>query len=309
MKKIIIIGSGAFLASSFVKQLPGLGFKVVGFSRSAADNDFSHKSKDIEIISKPYTELDLLKPHLKECDILVHFASSSTPGSSAHDPLIEIEENVFPTIILLKELQNYRDKHFIYISSAGTIYGNQRPPLNEQLPLKPTSYYGAGKAAIEIFLRSFQLISDNKVTIVRPTNIYGPGQKLKSNFGLIRTILEKVKTNDVLEIWGDGTASRDYLHISDFTDAIIELLKNREKLADFDVFNIGYSEAFSINNIVDIVNKVTSEDLKIKYIPGRVSDVTISNPDITKFVDLLGWQPKININTGIKQTWEWLNTQ
>lgn len=309
MKKIIIIGSSAFLASSFIKQLPGRGYKVVGFSRSAPDPDLAPAGRDIEIIARPYTDLEALKPHLQECDTLVHFASASTPASSAQDPVSEITANVLPTIKLLQELQNYRDKHFIYISSAGTVYGNQPPPLHEQLPLQPTSYYGAGKATIEIFLRAFQLRGNNKVTIVRPTNIYGPGQKLKKNFGLIRTILEKVKTGDGVDIWGDGTAARDYLHIDDFSAALLSLLRQRDKLADFAVFNVGCGEAFSINRIIEIVRQVTGAAPRVKYIPGQVSDVAISNPDITKIMTLLDWRPEIDINTGIQQTWNWLQTK
>ncbi|MDF1578924.1 MAG: NAD-dependent epimerase/dehydratase family protein [Desulfobulbales bacterium] len=309
MKKIIIIGSGAFLAGSFIKQLPGLGYKVVGFSRSAPDPDFAPAGKEIEIIARSYTDLAALKPHLQECDTLVHFASASTPANSAQDPVSEITANVLPTIRLLQELQNYRDKHFIYISSAGTVYGNQPPPLHEQLPLQPTSYYGAGKAAIEIFLRAFQLRGNNKVTIVRPTNIYGPGQKLKKNFGLIRTMLEKVKTGDVLEVRGDGTAARDYLHIDDFSAALLSLLQQRDKLADFEVFNVGCGAAFSINRIIEIVRQVTGTAPRVKYVPGQVSDVVVSNPDIGKIMTLLDWRPEIPINDGIRQTWEWLRTQ
>lgn len=309
MKKIIILGSNAFLAGSLIKQLPGRGYKVVGFSRSAPDPGLAAAGKNIEIIARPYTDLAALRPHLRECDTLVHFASASTPGSSALDPLSEITANVLPTINLLQELQNYRNKHFIYISSAGTVYGNQPPPLHEQLPLQPTSYYGAGKAAIETFLRPFQLTSRNKVTIVRPTNIYGPSQKLKRNFGLIRTILEKVKNGDVLDVWGDGTAARDYLHIDDFTAALLCLLENRDKLADFAAFNVGCGETSSINKIIGIVRLVTGAELRVKYIPGKVSDVAISNPDITKIMTLLDWRPKIGIKAGIRQTWDWLQTQ
>jgi len=147
-----------------------------------------------------------------------------------------VEKNIGPTIRFLEFLQGYDDIHMIFLSSGGTLYGNPEfIPVNESYPLNPLSFHGAGKVSIEFFLKTFSSFPGKYTTILRPSNIYGPGQRLRSGFGVVPTMLGHILNGTIMEIWGDGTSIRDYLYIEDMITAIICLIDLPQ---DNNIYNI-----------------------------------------------------------------------
>lgn len=120
---------------------------------------------------------DLLQEVLPNCEYVFHLASATTPGASALLPVYEAKENLLPTLYFLESLQNYPQVKLIYVSTGGAIYGDVASSFAEESErLSPLSYYGAGKAAIEQFIIAFCRQTSQSVIILRPSNLYGPGQ-------------------------------------------------------------------------------------------------------------------------------------
>lgn len=251
----------------------------------------------------------LVESLLNSCDALLHVASVSTPGTSAREPTTEARGNIDPTLRLIELLQHHPRIHVVYTSSGGAIYGNpESSPVSEDTPCRPISYYGAAKLAVESFLRVLHAGHGGRTTILRPANFYGPGQTHRRGFGLIRTILQRIQRGENIELWGDGTAVRDFLYIEDFVDACLAVLDGPTLMDQFSVYNIGTGYGHSLNTICDIVQEVTGVPVHRSYRPARASDVRAIVLDSTLIANRLGWAPRTNLYAGIEATWKWLQS-
>jgi UDP-glucose 4-epimerase len=155
-----------------------------------------------------------------------------------------------------------------------------------------------------MYLQAFRA-QGRSVTILRPANAYGPGQQLKSGFGLVRTMLEHIRRNTVLEVWGDGTAVRDYVYVDDVASACVRFV---DQPGDNGSYNVGSGIGQSINELVRCVNAVCSRELQVAYRPARRSDVAQVVLDIAQ-LRATGWQPRIDLAEGLRRTWAWLQGQ
>ena len=143
-------------------------------------------------------------------------------------------------------LQAQPETHLIFFSSGGTVYGNpQQLPVSEDSPIAPLSNHGAGKAAQESFCQALRA-QGHAVTILRPSNAYGPGQTMKRGFGLVRTLLEHARLGTAMEIWGDGENVRDYIYIDDIVEATLRLIDQPQ---DCGTYNLGSGMGYSINQV------------------------------------------------------------
>lgn len=296
---ILLLGGG-FIGAALMRQLAAAGRSVHVLARRPASADFSH----VHWHCGELQDRELLLRLLPGCGTVVHLASETTPGISARHPLLEAG-NLLPTLTLLEVLQDFPDTHLIYFSSGGTLYGNPAQlPVAEDAPLAPLSYHGAGKAAQEMLLQAFRA-QGRAVTILRPANAYGPGQLLKAGFGLVRTMLEHIRCNTPLEVWGDGEAVRDFVYVDDVAAACARFVDRPD---DNGNYNIGSGEGCSINGLIRCAGQVCGRDPQVVYRPARRSDVAKVILDISR-LRATGWAPQVDLAGGLQRTWEWLRRQ
>ncbi|MBK7357386.1 NAD-dependent epimerase/dehydratase family protein [Propionivibrio sp.] len=246
---------------------------------------------------------DLLETAIPGCGTVIHLASATTPGSSARHPNLELG-NLALTLRLLELLENQPETHLIFFSSGGTVYGNpDRLPVTEDAPIAPLSNHGAGKAAQEVFCQAFRS-RGHAVTILRPSNAYGPGQTLRQGFGLVRTLLEHATNETPFQIWGDGESVRDFIYIDDIVEATARLIKLPQ---DSGTYNLGSGMGYSINQILDIVRTISGKTLKAVYRATRSIDVRNVVLDSTRLSTLLSWTPQVGLEDGVRRTLASLN--
>lgn len=240
-------------------------------------------------------EVRMLPRLLPHCHTVVHLASATTPGTSSAQPALE-QVNIELTYQLVKCLQLQPDTHLIYFSSGGTVYGNpSQLPLCEDSAIAPISPYGVAKVAQENICQDLRS-HGNAVTILRPSNAYGPGQTAKTGFGLVRTLLEHAHLGTTLDIWGDGTNVRDFIYIDDIIDATFRLTFQRN---DSGTYNLGSGLGYSVNQVKSLVEQVTGLPVKTTYHAARKIDVRAVVLDSTRLCARLGWEPKVSLTQGI----------
>ena len=321
---VLLLGGGGFIGTVLACHLAAMGRQVHVVTRRPASADF---------ISPPCSQPRLAAPHgggvglgrpsadfssiqfhagnlqdrallarlLPVCGTVIHLASETTPGVSARCPTLEAG-NLLPTLGLLEMLQEFPAIHLIYLSSGGTLYGSpDKLPVAEDAPLSPQSYHGAGKAAQEMFLQAFRA-QGCAVTTLRPANAYGPGQSLRTGFGLVRTVMECIRRDLPLEIWGDGEAVRDYVYVDDVAAACALFVARPD---DNSTYNVGSGEGCSINELIRRAGKVCGRMPRVEYRPARTGDVARVVLDITR-LRAAGWVPKVSLDAGLQQTWAWL---
>jgi UDP-glucose 4-epimerase len=271
-----------------------------GFIGSALAKRLMQENMPAHIVGRH--DGDRLEQLLPQCGTVIHLASATTPGSSATNPNLDLG-NLALTLRMLDLLKNHPQTHLIYFSSGGTIYGNpSRLPVSEDCPIAPLSNHGAGKASQEAFCQAARA-QGHPVTILRPSNVYGSGQPVKSGFGLVRTMLEHARAGTSLEIWGDGENVRDYIYIDDIVEASTRLIKLPQ---DSGTYNLGSGVGYSINQVRCMVESVSGRQVQTIYRPARGIDVHSVVLDISSITARLGWQPGVGLTDGLARTWEWL---
>ncbi len=297
-RNVLLLGGGGFIGQATARRLASDAMQVHILSRqytlSAAPAIHPHTGD--------LSDLAILDTLLPQCGTVVHLASSTTPGSSASKPSDELD-NLRPTLNLLERLHNQKGIHLIFVSSGGTVYGNPpHIPVNEDAPFAPQSYHGAGKMALEGFLQAFRA-AGHAVTILRPSNAYGPGQDLRRGFGFVRTVLEHASNGSPLEIWGDGEAVRDFVFVEDVAEAIALAIGNP---ADNGTYNVGSGQGYTLNEVLALAQRITGVEINTLHKPAREGDVRGVVLDVSRIRAALGWQPRINLEEGLRHTWEWL---
>lgn len=301
---ILILGGGGFFGSALGRRLANDGRRVYRVMRQPAspfgENDSVHTGD--------LSDVHLMRNMLARCGTVFHLASATTPGNSAHQPSMEAELNLLPTLRFLDVMQDFPGRRLIFVSSGGTLYGNPEiETVPETYPTTALSYYGAGKIALESFLATFSRLTSTHLTVLRPSNLYGPGQPLKSGFGLVRTMLQHLRQGKTMEIWGDGETVRDFLYIDDMVEACCRVLAKGD--TDGETFNVGAGTGHSINHLKQLVEQITGQALEVAYQPHRRVDVNRIVLDCTKIRSKLGWSPNMPLPEGLARTWQWLQSQ
>lgn len=298
--RVLILGAG-FIGQALARRLARQGAKVTLLGRSLPADDLDGVSCRQGNLGDPSLMGDLLS----NCSHVVHAASTSTPGTHLADPAADGRENLIPLLSLLELLSHHEPKPLIYLSSGGSIYGNpQTLPVAETHPLNPLSYHAAGKAAAEKYLGVFAQ-QGRPVTILRPSNVYGPGQWPRPGFGVIPTLLDHAMKGTPMTIWGDGENIRDYLYIDDLLDGLVAVLDQQQT----GTFNIGSGSGTSLNALCALVEEITDMPLQRMHQTARSVDVREIVLDTHCFRDSLDWRPMVEIKQGLRSTWNWLRSQ
>lgn len=292
LMKILVLGASGFIGENLVKKLNALGHEVVTFSRRK-DGDYGDES--------------LISKKLIDIDVVYHLITATHPAHANQDLIYDLNENVVKTIKLLELCVKFKIKKFIYLSSAGTVYGiPEYLPLNENHPLKPISPYGLGKVTVEHYLAYFNYHYGLDYITIRPTNPYGPGQDFQKGLGAITNFMEKIRHDTPLEIWGDGNVRRDYIYIDDVIDALVKAFQIKTSSK---IFNLGTGIGTSLNELITLLESKTKKKLVVNYRPKRGIDVPDNTVDISLIKQELSWSPQFTIEQGIDKYWSYLSTK
>ena len=300
---ILLVGGNGFLGLALARALAAAGHQPHVLSRSTEPGQrdgisFHRGSQD---------DADVVLPLLGMCATVVHLASTTTPGLSAGRSSVDAIENLLPAARLLELLDTQVPERLIFVSSGGAIYGNpERLPTDESHPPNPLSSHSAGKMALEAFFTSFAHGHRVPFTIVRPANLYGPGQIARPGFGLVRTILDRALRGEALEVWGDGSVVRDYLFIDDAVDAFERLIAQPDLSG---TFNIGSGVGTSITGLIGLVERVTGREIGIIVRAPREVDVRAIVLNTARLRGATGWMPRTELEPGLPRTWAWLRAQ
>lgn len=300
---VLLIGGRGFIGRPLARALADKGHRVHVLSPGCDPGT----RDDIQHHRGSQDDARALAPLLDECDCVIHLASSSTPGSSAREPLEELEANLSPALRLIDRLAHHPPRRLVFVSSGGALYGNvEQLPARETAPVGPISYYAAGKVALEGFFSAFAHAHQVSLAIVRPSNLYGPGQDLRSGFGVIRTLMDRARSGDRFEVWGGLRRTRDYLYIDDAIDALLGLVEHADAGG---TFNLGSGIGTATGELITAVENATGHSIDVIERPARKTDVDAIVLDSTRLRDAIGWQPRTPLPLGLEQTWRWLSRE
>lgn len=302
----VVLGGSGFIGSHLCDALLSDGCQVTVYDRFHRQHDgMEDSSTNYRFISGDFCHEKDFARLLNGIDVVFHLISTTTPRTSNNDMTGDLADNVLPTIRLLDACRQVRLTRFFFLSSGGTVYGNPRYlPIDEEHPTNPICAYGIHKLAIEKYLLLYSHLYDLKVTILRAANPYGPRQNPFGSQGVVSSFLARSLMDEALEIWGDGSIVRDFLHVKDLVRAMILAMHYS---GNINVFNVGAGCGVSLNDLVSLLENVLNRRLIVKYKDANKLDVSSNVLDISRIQTELGWMPKIDLQQGLRElSQEWL---
>lgn len=296
--KVAILGAAGFLGRRLGEAMAAAGADVLAATRQPAS--FGHPR--IRNLVAPYAAKQDFLPLLRDGAAIVHAASISTPGSSAAQP--QLDGNLRTTLGLLEALQEFPGNRLLYISSGGTLYGDSHHPICEDAPLRPRSYHAAGKIAAESFIRAWAAQYAGTAVILRPSNVYGPGQQPGSGFGVVPTAMRCALEGKPFFILGDGSALRDYLYVDDFI-AICSAALSAALNPGAYIYNASSGEAVKLLSLLDQIDAVTGRPVRREFQPARMIDIRAIALDNAAAKQAFAWAPATGLDTGLRLAWDW----
>lgn len=297
---VLVLGASGFIGRALVQALAAGGTPVVAVSRGRTDLP---RDPLVEPVQLPAATEEGLGELVARSRAVVHLATTSTPGTSAARPLNEVDTNLRLTAMLLQALQSRPAVELLYLSSGGSLYTEAHDgPARETARVRPRSYHGAAKLAAEAFISAWCDQFSSRATILRPSNVYGPEQPERPGFGIIPAAFGKVLRDEELQIWGDGSARRDYLYVDDLVRLCAAVLA-RPMRNGVTILNACSGESTSLNALLDTIGAVTRRPVRRAYMPARSVDAPAVDMDPGQAFALYGWRHATALADGIAEAW------
>jgi len=298
-QRILLTGGLGQVGSYICEELVGRGHIVTILDNlSSAANPYPPEAN---FMKGDIRDAGLVNILTSNADVIVHCAAQIYVSRSMEDPLFDAQNNVIGTLNLLNAARNADIKRFIYFSSAAT-YGNPvRLPVSESHPQEPLSPYGASKLAGEKYALMFHRAYGLPSTVIRPFNIYSPRQDPSNPYsGVISRFMDNVSKGKPPVIFGDGSATRDFVSVHDVVGMVMLMLEKPAAVGR--AFNCGAGTKMRIDELAQMVIRLYGKDsMKPELQPERPGDIKDSYADVSLAMDVLGYSPKIALVEGLKE--------
>lgn len=285
---VIVTGARGRIASAIARHFLSRGRSVIRFSRSAGDG--------CRLLDDLFEGGVLSEPHE-----LYHCAWSSVPSTSEAHRGMEWREDLPLLWRLLDAIDAggaAEHSRFHFMSSGGTIYGDAGArPNRETDPMHPLGWHGLAKAGAEQILEAFAKNSGLRVVLIRLSNPYGFRTPASKPQGVIPILIRAAIEQTDFRMWGDGSAGKDYLHVSDFLAAL-------DAIAGSDMVgpvNVASGISVRMRDLISLVEQTTASKINVISEPGPPWDVTDSRLDVTRIREATGWSARVNLAEGVRK--------
>lgn len=306
-KKVLVTGASGFIGSHLTERLLKEEANVSVLLKHNSSNNFGMLSElqdneDIQIYRGDLKNQDSIRRVVKGKDIIFHLGALISIPHSYAEPREYVETNVIGTLNILQAAREEGIKKAI-ITSTSEVYGTAiYTPINEEHPLQSQSPYSASKTSADKIAESFYLSYGLPVSIIRPFNTYGPRQSLRA---IIPTIIFQALTQDYIKL-GNLSPKRDFTYVSDTVDGFIKMAESDSDKIMGKATNIGSMETIGIGELTLLIEELIGKKLRIESDNNKVrpqkSEVGVLLCDNSKARELLGWEPKIPLRTGLERT-------
>jgi UDP-glucose 4-epimerase len=305
--KVLVTGGVGFIGSHLVDSLMAKGTELFVIDNLSTGN-LKNVTQWINKSNFHFIQSDIINPFDsidgEPFDVIFHLAANPEVRVSATNPAIHFDQNILATFNLLDYIRKSRFKPLFVFASTSAVYGEpfQIPTSEDYAPLKPISVYAATKLSCEALISAYAYNCGFKAVLYRLANIIGP----RSSHGVIYDFIQKLRENPKqLEILGDGTQTKSYLHVDDCVSALIHATNISKEQVE--VYNVGSEDKINVKAIAEtVINELGLTNVGLKMsggLDGRgwTGDVKIMLLDVKK-IKSTGWLPKFNSGLAVKKT-------
>jgi nucleoside-diphosphate-sugar epimerase len=304
--RYLVTGGAGFIGSNLVDELVRRGQEVVVFDdlSSGKEENLAAVRDKIDLRVGSITDLAAVRSACNGVDYVIHFAARTSVPRSVADPLETNHVNIDGTLNVLVAARDAKLRRFVFSASSSAYGESAELPKTETMPSAPISPYGVTKLAGEVYAQVFGHAYGLENTSLRYFNVFGPRQDPSSQYsGVLSRFMLAVIRGESPVIYGDGEQSRDFTYIANVVD--ITLRACEVPGASGLVMNGGTGARITLNQVLKLLEKITGKKIQAKYEPPRVGDIKDSQADISLARKVLGYQPLIDFEEGLRLTWDW----
>lgn len=292
--RILVTGGLGFIGSHLVDALAAHNDVIVLDNRSTGRR--AYRNDAATTIDGDIREPATLERATEDVDLIFHEAAVVSVDRSVEEPYETNRTNLEASIQLLECAR--REDARIVVASSAAIYGHpEELPVAETTATEPTSPYGVQKLALDQYVRLYHDLYDLETVALRYFNAYGPRQQGPYS-GVISTFLEQARAGDPITIQGDGQQTRDFVHVEDVVQANV-LAATTDDVGE--AFNIGTGDRITIEELAETIQAATDSDSPIVHHDARPGDIRHSEADISKARRHLDFEPRVDLETGIRE--------
>jgi UDP-glucose 4-epimerase len=297
--RAIVTGGAGFIGSHVVDALLARGDEVAvidSLARGKEENVAAGAELHVRDIREPLDEIfDAVRP-----EAVYHLAAQVDVRVSVEHPVDDADVNVLGTVRILEAAQRH-GAQVVFASTGGAIYGECEVAAGEDSPLEPLSPYGTSKLAAEEYIRSYNRLYGTRHIALRYGNVYGSRQDPHGEAGVVAIFLGALARGEQARIYGDGLQTRDYVYVGDVARATTSTLGQ-----DSGVYNVGTGRETSVVDLYTLCTKVAGSDIPAEHAPARLGELQRSFLDPTRAAKSLGFTAMVDLEDGLRATWEWI---
>jgi len=314
-KKVLVTGADGFIGSHLTERLVNYGANVIIFvkdnsllhgSNLPKLNNLSHLKDNVKVLSGNIASHDIINLIKRERpEIIFHLAADAYVNKSFNQPREVIQTNVDGTLNILHACLNedMKPAEFIkriVVTSSSEVYGTYDSPIKEDFELRPSSPYGASKAAADRLAFSYYFTYNLPIAIIRPFNTYGP----RHTYDAPPKFISLALAGKDITVYGDGEQSRDLMYVDDTVDGFLTMGMNEKAIGES--VNFGTGKDTKIIDLAKKVIQISNSNSKIIHLPPRLSEVKRLCCDNSKAKQLFDWEAKVSIDEGLRKNIEWV---
>ena len=300
--RAIVTGGAGFIGSHVVDALVAQDAEVAvvdSLVHGSKDNVSAAAELHVRDIREPLDDVfDAVRP-----EAVFHLAAQADVRVSVERPVEDAEVNVLGTVRILEGARKH-GAQVVFSSTGGAIYGDCTKPAAEDSPCEPLSPYGTAKLAGEEYLRAFNRLYGTRHIALRYGNVYGPRQDPHGEAGVVAIFLGALLRGEQARIFGDGSQTRDYVYVGDVARATISTIGH-----EGGVFNVGTGRETSVTELYELCARVAGSDMPAEHAPARLGELQRSYLDTTLAAETLGFSAMVDIEDGLRSTWDWVRKE
>jgi len=296
--RILLTGGAGFIGSALANRLVTEGHTVLVLDDLSA-GDTRRLLPEVLFTRGDVQDVPKLWTLLQGADCVYHLAARVRVPESIHYPAAYNDVNVSGTVAVMEAMRDTGVRRVV-LTSSGALYGEQaHQPIGEQQTPSPNSPYAVSKIAAEYYVATLGSLYNIETVALRIFNAYGPGQELPPSYPpVIPQLLRQALSGGSLVIFGDGSQTRDFVYVDDVVDALVAAAT--ATAVNRAVINIGCGKGLAIDEVAACIGRVTGQRASVLHNRGQPGGVSRLEADVTLAATLLGWQPRTELEQGLR---------